>query len=156
WEVIKDHHDPYITSEQWQRIQPMLERGPRRQPAPGRGASLLQGSVVCGRCGGQRWMRTTYDRRIEGGQSALHGRYSCYPMDKFGRLRHPRISCAAPGLDHVIAEAVLSAVSPVDISVALMAAQQDEAEQEATALARQRGLHRAEQEVVDLKRHYFS
>lgn len=156
WKTIRNHHEPYFTLEEWERIQSMLLRGAKRQPAAGRGAGLLQGLVACGRCEGRRWMRTRYDRRSISAGPGRGGRYCCYPSGEMGQLLHPRMSCSAPGLDHVVLLAVLDAVTPVGIDAALMAARESEGHQEAADLARQRELHRAEERVLDLKRHYLS
>jgi DNA invertase Pin-like site-specific DNA recombinase len=65
WLVARNHHDGYVTSDEWRLIQATLTgqgRGPNRRPAAGEGHALLQGLVVCGECGGRR-VRTYHDGR---------------------------------------------------------------------------------------------
>jgi hypothetical protein len=65
WHVlIRDHHEPYVSWERFERIQHQIElnrRGPVGPGAPREGWALLQGIVYCGQCG--RRMRLTYNNR---------------------------------------------------------------------------------------------
>jgi len=153
WLVVPDHHEGYMTREEWDRVQSLLQkRRSTRQPFPGKGAGLLQGLLFCGRCG--RWMRTVYDGRPETNPSGRLARYRCAPADKFGTEQH-RLSCSAAGIDHVVVGALLRALAPPDLTDALTAIRGDQQQQDAAALARRRHLHRAEERVYDLKRRYL-
>jgi DNA invertase Pin-like site-specific DNA recombinase len=62
WLVFRDHHEGYVSREQWQNIQDALKsRRPSVRPPLGKGAALLQGLVWCPQCDG--WMWTSYHRR---------------------------------------------------------------------------------------------
>ena len=70
WLISRDHHEGYVSREQWQLIQDALRsRRPRVQPPLGKGAALLQGRMWCPQC--DHWMYTTYNRRRGGGALAL-------------------------------------------------------------------------------------
>lgn len=63
WHVLqRDHHEGYISWARYEAIQKQItanRRGRSKPGAPREGASLLQGLVLCGRCG--RRMRVAYD-----------------------------------------------------------------------------------------------
>ena len=112
--VIYDHHPGYISWEQYLRIEQRLAANRTHDGArPAReGSALLQGIVRCGGCG--RSMSVFYRDR--------HPGYDC---------SHSRADRAAtPGcrgvmgeaIEHAVAERLLAAVAPDQITVALQAA----------------------------------
>lgn len=153
WLTIADHHEGYISREEWALIQSMLHQRRRaRQPFPGKGAGLLQGLLVCGRCG--RWMRTVYDGRDPADSSGRTARYRCAPADKFGTEQH-RLSCPAAGVDHVVVRAVLEALTTPHLTEALQAIREEQQQHEISGLVRRGHRHRAEERVHELKRRYL-
>ena len=120
WEVlIWDHHAGYIdraTFEQNQtRIAQNAWRTPEASGAVREGSALLQGIVVCGRCG--RRLKVHYD------QSRKRPAYHCpgtVLADGHGG------SCLRIGgvtVDEAVADALLSALTPAGVKAALQAAE---------------------------------
>lgn len=62
WLVIRDHHEGYVSREDWERIQELLvAHRVHARPTPTRGSALLHGLVVCGSTG--RLLRVAYKIR---------------------------------------------------------------------------------------------
>jgi DNA invertase Pin-like site-specific DNA recombinase len=115
WEVlIKDHHPGYISWEEYegnlknlQDNRTNMERsGPARE-----GAALLQGLVICGKCGRRMSVRYTGN----GGKSPV---YECK-----GRWEHGhRATCTTvptPSMDQAIANRLLHVMQPAKLELAL-------------------------------------
>ena len=118
--VLHDHHPGYITWEQFQRNQLRLtenctaphqeHRGAIRQ-----GAALLQGLVLCGRCGRRMTIRYMSEGKIPLYEcNQLHkqlGEKSCQS------LRGDRI-------DEAVARVLLEAMQPAELEVSMAAIEQ--------------------------------
>lgn len=115
WEVlIKDHHPGYISWEEYegnlknlQDNRTNVERsGPARE-----GVALLQGLVICGKCGRRMSVRYT-------GNGGLSPVYECK-----GRWEHGhRATCTTvptPGMDQAIANRLLEVMHPAKLELAL-------------------------------------
>lgn len=115
WEVlIPEHHPGYITWEEYetnlkqlQTNRTNLERsGPARE-----GTALLQGLVLCGKCGRRMSVRYT-------GNGGIAPTYECK-----GRWEHgQRATCTtvpAPPIDQAIANRLLQAMQPTELELAL-------------------------------------
>jgi DNA invertase Pin-like site-specific DNA recombinase len=133
WEVlIREAHAGYITWEQYEaNLQVLLDNRPaedKDQPRlrPGEGPALLQGVVICGRCG--RRMTVRYEQR----RGCLFPDYSCGG----DRIQHSQPICQRlPGasVDRAVAELLVAAVTPQAVQAALevfedLRRRQDEAE----------------------------
>ncbi|MGH2351032.1 MAG: recombinase family protein, partial [Chloroflexota bacterium] len=140
--LLRDHHPGYIAWERYLAVRAALRDNsgqfqPRRG-APRRGGGLLQGLVVCGRCGCR--MRLHY-----GTSSAA---YLC-------RTRHQRYGqpiCQSLTIDHVdraVTAAFLQVVEPAHIEAALAMA--EELERDRAVVERQWGL-RLERARYDAER----
>lgn len=153
WTVLlHDHHEGYITWEQYERNQECLQKNAYSKPAgdakSGRGGRALLSSLLrCRRCG--HMLRVTYS-----GHYAMP-RYSC----NVGRMMHgtaPCISFGATRPDLVVARLLLEVVQPMAIEAAIMAEQQashrDDERKRALALERQQ----TEYEVQLARRRYES
>jgi hypothetical protein len=108
--VIHDHHPGYLTWPQYQANQQTLAanaaaHGHNRNAGPAReGPALLQGLIICGRCGRRMTVRyhcrndgTTvpdYLCQHDGIQNACAGREMGYRFDLGLRHRHDQRSCA--------------------------------------------------------------
>lgn len=118
--LIYDHHDAYVSRENFERIQEMLSKNSLvgNGPGPGaarRGPALLAGLLRCRRCG--RKLTVIYTGRVN---SAL--RYACVR----GRLDHaePRcISCGGSPVDDAVCREVLKTVQPGAVRAAIDAAE---------------------------------
>jgi DNA invertase Pin-like site-specific DNA recombinase len=122
WKVlILGHHPGYITWDEYQENQRILEAN-RNMPegiTPGAakiGPALLAGLLRCGRCG--RMMFTCY-----GGADGNVPRYLC----RGGQTKQGGSPCLAVGglrVDLAVAEAVLEAIQPAGIRAAFQAMDQ--------------------------------
>ncbi|WDL97049.1 recombinase family protein [Alicyclobacillus sp. ALC3] len=115
WEVfIPDHHPGYVTWEEYERNLKQLhsnrtnleKSGPARE-----GTALLQGLVICGKCGRRMSVRYT-------GNGGISPHYECK-----GRWEHGhRATCTtvpAPSIDQAISERLLQVIQPAELELAL-------------------------------------
>lgn len=124
WTVlIPDHHDGYISWEQFQRIQKMLEanisnfRTSQGRGAPKRGPALLAGLLRCKRCG--RKLMVAYS-----GNNASVPRYECHR----GRLDNMEARCISFGgtsVDEAVSKEILEVVRPGAVEAAALAVTQE-------------------------------
>ena len=116
--LIQDHHAGYITWQEYESNQSILEANRNMGEGATRGAAkagpaLLAGLLRCGRCG--RKMLTKY-----GGADGNVPRYLC----RGGRTHIDSAACLAVGglkVDQMVAKAALEAIQPVGIEAALAA-----------------------------------
>lgn len=153
WTVLlHDHHDGYISWEQYERNQDRIQKNAYGKPAgdakSGRGGRALLSSLLrCRRCG--RMLRVAYT-----GHYAMP-RYSC----NVGRTMHGTAPCIGFGAtrpDLVVARLLLDVVQPMAIEAAIMAERQasnrDDERRRALELERQQ----TEYEVQLARRRYES
>jgi DNA invertase Pin-like site-specific DNA recombinase len=119
WKVVLlDIHPGYITWGEFEANQATLLTnaagyGPARQRMPAReGVALLQGLVLCGRCGNH--MSVRYVRR----QGRLVPDYTCQRRG-IQTAQAPCQVVPGTGLDEAVAAIVLAAVTPAALDVAL-------------------------------------
>jgi DNA invertase Pin-like site-specific DNA recombinase len=125
WKVmIPNAHPGYISWEQYEANQQILRENCRQLRSnavrlpPREGPALLQGILVCGRCG--RRMTVRYHRRRSG---RVHVTYYC----QHERKEHGGRFCQwIPGLaiDHAVSQLVIAALTPEAIEAALMVHQE--------------------------------
>lgn len=146
--LIRDHHAGYISWEQFERNQRRIaanRRAPSQPGAPREGEALLQGLVLCGRCG--RRMSVAYGRRsgIVRYVCARGRKESGTPMCQgFGAIR----------LERSVEALVLEALAPRGLEAMIQAAATYVRTGEAE---RHHWLHRIERaryEVELARRHY--
>lgn len=132
--LIRDNHAGYISWEDYQHNQQILEanaamRDGQAGGAAKGGAALLSGLLRCGRCGRSLFV-------LYSGPSGRVPRYACH-RDRSQRGSASCLSLGAWRLDQAVAEQVLSALQPVGVQAALDAAEQlqDEQQQQREALA---------------------
>jgi excisionase family DNA binding protein len=117
WPVlIKDHHESYISWEQFLLNEAKLAANRTNAGArpPREGSALCQGIIACGSCG--KPMRTNYhtDQRPS---------YEC--SSRADRLTTPTCrSVAASTVDNAVAERLLATLNPSEVALALAAADQ--------------------------------
>jgi DNA invertase Pin-like site-specific DNA recombinase len=130
--VLHDHHPAYITWGQFQRNQRRLidnctSRHPDHRGAIREGAALLQGLVLCGRCGRRMTIRYMEDGKV--------------PVDECNRLHNAfgeKVCQSLRGdrIDAAVAAAFLEAMQPAELEVSMAAI--DQVAEQARRLDRQR------------------
>jgi hypothetical protein len=118
--VLHDHHPAYITWEQFQRNQLRLIENCTSQHQEHRGAiregaALLQGLVLCGRCG--RRMTVHY---MDDGKIPL---YECNQLHKSLGEKTCQ-SLRGDGIDAAVARALLEAMRPAQLEISMAAIDQ--------------------------------
>jgi DNA invertase Pin-like site-specific DNA recombinase len=157
WTVlIPDAHAGYITFEQYERNQQTLlgnaaARGEERRAGPAReGPALLQGLVVCGKCG--KRMTVSYHARCNG---ELQPDYHC-SREGIATGTRPCQTICGSGVDEAVANLVLDQLTPLAIETAL--AVSTELVQRAAEADRIRlmGVQRAEHAADAARRRYLA
>jgi DNA invertase Pin-like site-specific DNA recombinase len=157
WTVlIRDAHPGYITFDQYERNQQTLaanaaNRGEERRAGPAReGPALLQGLVVCGKCG--KRMTVSYHARCNG---ELLPDYHC-SREGIATGTPPCQTICGAGIDHAVADLVLEQLTPLAIETAL-AVSAELAQRAADAdRIRQMGVQRAEHAADAARRRYLA
>src|SRR5919106_851686 len=155
WQVlIPDAHEGYISWAEYERNQVTLERNASgfspglRGRMPRHGSALLQGRVLCGRCGAR--MRVHYE--------PLDGRLRPYYVCNEAVVRHAGKHCqwvrGAP-VDEAIGNLLLQTVAPAAIEVALAVQQEIAQRVEQAAALRDAQLQRARYEAELARRRYL-
>ena len=154
--LIQDTHPGFISFEQWEANQAALlanaqARGAERRASPPReGAALLQGMIICGRCGGRMTVR--YHQR----RGQLFPDYLC---QKESIERAAESTCQViPGttVDDAVASLLLDTLTPVSLEVALsVATELEERAKEADEL-RLGHVERARYEAGLARRRYLA
>jgi len=153
WQILhRDHHPAYVTWEQFMANQETLRANqvapdaPTRHGAAREGAALLQGLVLCGRCGHR--MHTSYSGR------GRRLRYVCASAVQTGQAMTLCWSVAAPAIDRHVADRLLAAVAPEAIALSL--AVSEEAAAQVATLDRQWAarIERARYEALLAERRY--
>jgi DNA invertase Pin-like site-specific DNA recombinase len=153
WRVsLKQHHDGYITVEDFFENQERLEKnrtnGENALPGPVReGLALLQGLLLCGVCGRALTVRYT-------GNGGIYPCYLCNRLRREGLASKDCMSFRCDRLDAAITEEVLRALQPAEIELALAALQEVESRDRATSRQWQMRLERAEYEAALAERRY--
>jgi hypothetical protein len=145
WRVLlRDHHEGYISWEQYLHHQRVLEanvaRGDGSSPGAVRnGAALLAGLLRCARCG--RMLFVAYH-----GVGGRVPRYAC----RGGRTERGSAGCQSLGslrVDRVVADLVLEAIQPATIDAAVQVAEHalhaDQEKQQALEMALEKARYEA-------------
>lgn len=152
--LLPDSHEAYISLEEYERNQKQLLQNAqtygqnRRKSPPREGPALLQGIVICGRCG--RRMTIRYHSRVAGD---LHPIYTCQKssIESAGRLCQ---NIPGTGIDEAIGELLLESVTPLALEVALNVKARLEARLEEANALRKKQVERAQYEA-DLARQRY-
>jgi DNA invertase Pin-like site-specific DNA recombinase len=140
--LILDHHEGYITWQEYLEHQRILESNVSRREAktPGaakRGSALLSSLLRCGRCG--RMLFVSYTGKGP-------ARYACHG----GRVDRGSAACLSLGsirVDRAVVDAVLDAIQPAGIEAALEATdetlREDTAKRQAVELALEKARYEA-------------
>jgi DNA invertase Pin-like site-specific DNA recombinase len=145
--LLHDRAPAYITWEQYLANQQQLLQNLRRSAAkgtPGGGSALLGGLVYCGHCG--RKMHVTY-------QSIRNGRYSC-SRTRFLPTEEACGGLPAQGLDDLVAQQVLQALTPAGVELSLSALEHASDQRRQQDAQLRQNLERAAYEAQRAERQY--
>ena len=152
--LIPNAHPGYITWEEFEDNQRRLREnaqahgGDRRQSPPREGPALLQGLVVCGRCGDRMTVR--YHRRHG-------GLWPTYVCQRQGIAHGEPICQSVPGrgLDVAIGRVLVETVTPLTLEMALTVQQEIQARCEETDRLHRRAVECARYEADLARRRYL-
>ena len=157
WTVfIPGAHDGYITMEAFEANQDTLAanaaaRGDDRRAGPAReGPALLQGLVVCGRCG--KRMTVNYHRRCDG---SLVPDYSCQG-EGIATARPPCQHVCGVGVDAAVADLALAELTPLAIDAAFEVSAELARRAEDADRIRQAGVERARYDAEAARLRYLA
>ncbi len=149
WEVlIRDHHPGYITWQDYLANQDKLAANRTSAGArpPREGSALCQGIVFCGACG--RPMQVAY----QGG----HPRYDCVQSRRDRSATPLCASVRASVIDAVAADALLAAVAPDQVALALAAAGEVTARHRRSVRAAELAAERARYDAARAERAFLA
>jgi DNA invertase Pin-like site-specific DNA recombinase len=145
--LLQDRLPAYISWDQYMKNQERLKQNRsllETRGMPKRGEALLQGLVVCGKCGLRMASRYKADKR----PSYYCGEHSRSPMREYcGHI-------AAATLDDLVAREVLRALEPAALDLSLRAIENVEQERKRLHDQWRQALERAGQEVARAERQY--
>ncbi len=148
--LIKDHHEGYISWEEFQRIEAMVAENVRGYEAKGavkRGPALLAGLFRCGRCG--RKLTVAYS----GGGKNRFVRYSCLR----GNMDTGEPKCIAFGgvtVDAAVSHEILRVLQPAALEASVLAKEQFLQQTDAVLSALQRDLQSAQYEATRAQKQF--
>jgi DNA invertase Pin-like site-specific DNA recombinase len=154
WRVnLKEHHEGYLSWEEFLKNQENLEKnrtngeetllgGPARE-----GLALLQGLLLCGKCGRKLTVRYT-------GNGGIYPLYLCSRLRREGLAPKDCLSCRCDLVDAAVSAEVLKALQPAELELALAALRELEVRDQAIMRQWQMRLERAEYEAALAQRRY--
>ena len=150
WDVlIKDHHEPYITWEEFERnLRVIADNATGKGSATVKGAIrrgelLLPGLLRCGHCG--RKLHVAYGGKL--------GRYNCYGA----RTNHGTARCisiSGLSIDAAVSAEVLRVLKPLGIDAAIKAIETQTSEKSVARRQLELSLEQARYEAVHARRQY--
>jgi DNA invertase Pin-like site-specific DNA recombinase len=148
--LLRDHHPGYISWSQFRRHQDQLDDNRTFDPARHRGAvreggALLQGIVGCGVCGRRMTVRYMPD--------GLRPIYVCAQVHKDFAGKTCQF-VRGDGIDAAVAQLLLEAIEPAQLTIALEAVEHLEAQAQAIERQWQLRLERARYEADRARRSY--
>jgi hypothetical protein len=152
--TIKDHHESYISWEQYQKNQRILEQnrtngeetllaGPARE-----GIALLQGLLVCSVCGHKLTVRYK-------GNGGLYPLYECNWRKREALSSAGCMSIRCDLLDTAVARRVLQVIEPNQIEMAYKAVEELEASEKAVCRQWDMRIERCRYEAQLAERRYL-
>jgi DNA invertase Pin-like site-specific DNA recombinase len=149
WSVlIKDHHDGYITWQDYLANETKLAANRTNAGArpPREGSALCQGIITCGSCG--KPMRTNY-------HTDARPAYEC--SSRADRLTTPTCrSVAASTVDSAVADRLLQALNPAEVTLTLAAADEVTNRQQRVSRAAELAVERARYEAERAERAFHA
>jgi DNA invertase Pin-like site-specific DNA recombinase len=154
WTVtIQNHHDAYISWEEFLENQSTLQRNQTNGEetiltgSAREGLALLQGLLLCGNCG----RRLTISYRGNGG---LYPTYECNWLRREGLATRSCLHVRCDLLDDLIAQRALAALQPVQLQIAIAALQELQQRDESTKQQWRMRIERAEYEAQLAQKRY--
>ena len=145
--LLRDRLPAYISWDQYMKHQEILGQNRsllENRGVPKRGEALLQGLIVCGKCGLRMASRYKADKR----PSYYCGEHARSPMIEYcGHI-------SATTLDDLVASEVLRALEPAALDLSLRAIENVEQERKRLHGQWRQTLERVEQEVARAERQY--
>src|SRR5438105_1529391 len=149
WPVlIKDHHEGYITWADYlaNEAKPAANRTNAGARPPREGSALCQGIVFCGACG--RSMQVRYQDR--------YPRYEC-SHSRADHVATPGCgSVRSDSIDVVVTDALLAAVEPEQLALALAAAEEVTARRRRSVRAAELAVERAQYTAARAERAFLA
>jgi len=152
--LIRDAHPGYISWDEFERNQDTLRQNSvafgvaARGSQPREGVGLLQGRVLCGRCGTR--MRTRYEQVVSGPVAY----YQCIEAS-VRRGAKPCLSIQGRSLDAAISVLLLDKVAPAALEVAVQVHDEIAARIEQADALRRKQLERARYDADLARRRYL-
>jgi DNA invertase Pin-like site-specific DNA recombinase len=155
WEIcIREHHEGYISWEEFLGNQSMLQNNrnnpsnPVSQGAAREGATLLQGLVLCGVCG--HHLTVTYK-----GTGGIYPTYECSWKKRcgVGEARYC-LSIRAYLVDEAVCERVLKVMEPAQLEVAVKAIEELQRRDDIVDKQQRMNVERAEYQAQLAQRRY--
>jgi DNA invertase Pin-like site-specific DNA recombinase len=150
WDVlIKDHHEPYISWEEFERNQRVIADN-----ATGKGSATVKGAVRCGELLLPGLLRCGHcGRKLHVSYSGKLGRYNCYgACANHGTARC--ISISGLSIDAAVSTEVLRVLKPLGIDAAVKAIDAQVCETSAAQRQLELSLHQARYEAAHARRQY--
>jgi DNA invertase Pin-like site-specific DNA recombinase len=147
--LIKDHHQAYITWDEFERNQRVIANNANRKGsatvkgAVRRGELLLSGLLRCGHCG--RKLHVSYSGKL--------GRYNCYGA----RTNHGTARCisiSGLSIDTAVSTEVLRILKPLGVDAAVKAIEAQTSETSAAQRQLELSLAQARYEAAQARRQY--
>jgi len=154
--LIPGAHDGYITWAQFEANQQQLAANAaahgcdRKAGPPREGPALLQGLVICGKCG--KRMTVSYHKRCDG---TLVPDYACQ-RDGINTGTPPCQNICGSGVDAAVAGLVLDALTPLATETALQVTAQLQAQAEQADALRATHVQRARHAADAARRRYLA
>lgn len=153
WEVlIEDHHRGFVDWRTFEAIQARIAQNTWRTPeaagAAREGQALLQGLVVCGRCG--RKLKVHYDGHAGQRRHSYHCPGAVVAEGRGGWC----LKVGGGRIDEAVASALLTALTPAGVKAALRAAESLEADHDQALEQWRLQVERARYEAQRAERRY--
>jgi DNA invertase Pin-like site-specific DNA recombinase len=151
WPIcIPDHHPAYITKETYEANMKQLRANLTNAEVSGaarEGAALLQGIIVCGKCGKPMSVRYTSN-------GGIVPKYECKARWEHGNNKSVCTSVPAKPVDNAIAQRVINAVQPANLELATQVMNRLLEQNDTADKSWKLTLERAEYDVARTERQY--
>jgi DNA invertase Pin-like site-specific DNA recombinase len=152
--LVRDAHPGYISWEKFEQNQERLRENAaahgaeRRHGPPREGPALLQGLVICARCGTRMTVR--YSTR----RGTLHPEYVCQ-RERIDRADPSCQHIAGASIDAAVGQLVVESLSPLALEMTLAVQQELETRLEEADALRRQAVERARYEAELARRRYL-